>query len=140
VEKAAARPHGILVAEDDAQVRRISTFVLSDAGYQVDAAEDGAVAWDRLQLKSYDLLITDHNMPNMSGIELIKKVRAARMALPVILISGTMPEDELKAHAWLQINATLPKPCDIVKLLRTVKEVLDATGDVTGPDRPPRSG
>lgn len=129
MKKASAHPHSILVAEDDAQIRRLSTVVLLEAGYQVDAAEDGDVAWDILQTKSYHLLITDHEMPKLSGIELIKKVRTVHAALPVILVSGALPVETLKKHPELQISATLPKPCGIRELLRTVKAVLGATID-----------
>jgi DNA-binding response OmpR family regulator len=121
------RPHDILVAEDDHDMRRLTTEVLTRSGYNVDAAQDGAVAWEILQLKSYHLLITDFDMPKVSGVELIRKARAARMALPVIMVSGTMPENEIKQNSSLRISATLFKPFGVADLLKTVKEVLDAT-------------
>ena len=84
--------HRILVVEDDAAVRRVNTEILICSGYQVDAAEDGAVAWDALQLKKYDLIVTDNDMPRVTGVELIQKVQAAGMALPVIMATGALPE------------------------------------------------
>ena len=69
--KPTTSPHRILVAEDDHDVRRLNTEVLIDSGYHVDAAQDGAIAWDILQIKSYDLLITDYDMPKLSGLELV---------------------------------------------------------------------
>jgi DNA-binding response OmpR family regulator len=123
--------HRILVAEDDADTRRLNTEVLMGSGYKVDVAEDGAVAWEILQLKKYHLLITGHKMPNMSGIELIKNARAARMALPVIMLSGMMPVEKLEDHSRLQIDAILPKPYDIADLLKTVKKVLGAPVSVS---------
>src|SRR5688572_5853988 len=85
----------ILVVDDDPDIRQQSTEVLIHHGYHVDAAEDGAVAWDTLQVNGYDLVVTDHKMPKVTGVELVGMLRAARMALPVILISGAMPKDEL---------------------------------------------
>jgi len=120
------RPHNILVAEDDHDMRRLVAEVLTHSGYNVDAAQDGAVAWESLQLKSYHLLITDFDMPKVSGVELIRKARAARMALPVIMVSGTMPENEIKQNSSLRINATLFKPFGVEDLLKTVRQVLDA--------------
>jgi len=117
----------ILVVEDDREVRELNTTVLSRSGYKVDAAEDGAAAWQALNTDSYDLVITDHNMPKLTGVELLKKLRAARMALPVILVSGTMPTEELNRHPWLQIEATLLKPYTMAELLGTVKNVLRTT-------------
>ncbi len=131
MEKPIAITHCILLVEDDVHLRHLYTKVLDGSGYRVDAAEDGEAAWGAIQIKSYQLLITDHDMPKMSGIELVKKVRAAGMALPIIMVSGTMPTEELKEHAWLQISATLPKPHGIVELLETVKEVLGAGANAT---------
>jgi len=116
----------ILVVEDDRDVRQLNTEVLSRSGYEVDAAEDGAAAWQALNTDSYDLLITDHNMPKLTGVELLQKLRAARLALPAILVSGAMPMEELNRHPELQIEAKLLKPFTADELLGTVKEVLHA--------------
>jgi DNA-binding response OmpR family regulator len=121
----------ILVADDDRDVRQLNTAVLIRSGYAVDTAEDGAAAWQALNTDSYDLLITDHNMPKVTGVELLKKLRAAHMALPVILVAGELPEEEFTRHPWFQPAATLLKPFSIIELLDTVKEVLRA------PDRAP---
>ena len=117
----------ILVAEDDDDIRRLNTEALVSSGYKVDAAADGAVAWDTLRFNRYDLLVTDYNMPKMSGIELLKKLRAAHMAVPVIMVSGTIPTEKLKRHPWLQIDATLLKPYTADQLLATVRNVLQGS-------------
>ena len=130
-------PQRILVAENDDDTRRLNAEVLMDSGYEVDAVEDGVVAWDALQLNSYDLLITDDNMPKMSGVGLLKKLHAARITLPVILASGTMPVEELKQHPWLHIEATLRKPYSLAKLLGAVGSVLRATSGVRAQIAPP---
>jgi len=83
--------HRILVADDGSAVRQLMTAVLIGSGYHVDAAEDGAVAWEALQAKPYDLLITDHNMPKITGVELVKNLRSARMALPVVMVIRFYP-------------------------------------------------
>ena len=114
--------HRLLVIDDDIGVRQICVQVLISAGYRVDAAEDGAAGWEALHANSYDLLITDNNMPKVSGVDLVKKLRCARMSLPVILTSGAMP-----ATAGLQLAATLLKPFSGRELLGTVEKVLCAT-------------
>lgn len=129
--------HRILVAEDDDDIRRLNAEVLFHSGYKVDAAADGAVAWDTLQLNHYHLLVTDYHMPRMSGVELLLKLHAARKALPVILVSGTIPMEKLKRHPWLQIDATLLKPYTPDELLATVKKVLYATNGITTQAAPP---
>lgn len=114
----------ILVVDDDRDLRLLSADVLVHSGYQVDTAADGADGWEALHTKSYDLLITDNSMPKLSGVELVKKLRSAHMALPVILASGAMPTEELDRHPWLQLAATLVKPFSTGQLLETVNEVL----------------
>jgi len=117
----------ILVADDETSIRGLMSLVLARSGYEVDAAEDGAIAWAALQAEPYDLLITDHNMPNVTGVELVKNLRSARMALPVVMVTGTMPSHELAQNPSLQIAATLEKPFAIADLLDTVENVLRAT-------------
>jgi DNA-binding response OmpR family regulator len=129
--------HRILLVDDDISIRQLATEMLVHSGYHVVTAEDGAVAWQSLNTDSYDLLITDHSMPNVSGVELLKKLRAARMALPVILVSGAMPTAELNRDPGLQLTATLAKPFTSDELLGTVREVLRATDGAQGPIAPP---
>jgi two-component system, chemotaxis family, chemotaxis protein CheY len=126
----------ILVVDDDEAMRHFNAEVLGSSGYKVDAAADGTIAWDVLQFNDYDLLLTDHKMPKMTGVELLKKLHGARMAVPVIMVSGTMPTMELNRHPWLQIDATLLKPYTCDQLLTTVRKVLHATNGVAGQAEP----
>ena len=126
-------PRRILIVEDDTDIRRLYCRVLISSGYRVDTAEDGEAGWKvlhgaRHDPDSYHLLITDNNMPKLTGVELIKKVRAARMTLPVILASGgahTEPE-WLHLAESLQLAAILPKPFTLDHLVQTVRQVLHA--------------
>src|SRR4029077_7795663 len=72
----------------------------------------------------YDLLVTDNNMPKVTGVELVKKLRSAYMTLPVIMVAGIIPE-ELSRNPWL-LAATLAKPFAPDELLETVDKVLRA--------------
>jgi DNA-binding NtrC family response regulator len=103
-------------------------------GYQVDTAEDGEAAWHALNDDfSYDLLVTDNNMPNMTGVELLKKLHAARLSLPAILVSGAMPVEELQWHPWLRIDARLSKPFSTDELVGAVENILRVTDDALQP-------
>ncbi len=117
-------PDHILVVEDDIFFRRLNTQVLVRSGYEVDAAADGAAAWRELNTDIYDLLITDNSMPKLSGVELLRKMRAARMALPAIMATGAFPAKEFARYPWLQPAATLLKPYTGEEMLRVVKKVL----------------
>jgi len=117
-------PEHILVVEDDIFLRRLNTQVLERSGYEVDAAADGAAAWKELNTDSYDLMITDNSMPKVSGVELLKKMRAARMVLPIIMATGALPTKEFARYPWLQPTATLLKPYTGEEMLSVVKKVL----------------
>jgi len=125
-------PHRILVVDDDVSLRQFSTELLTRSGYKVDDAEDGAAAWEALSADSYDLMITDNAMPHLTGVQLLKKLHATRMALPVIMATGQLPEEEFTQYPWLQPAATLLKPYTVEKLLGTVRVVLRAVGSARG--------
>jgi two-component system, cell cycle sensor histidine kinase and response regulator CckA len=127
----------ILVVDDDISIRQLSTEMLIRAGYEVDAAGDGAAGWKALQGKSYDLLITDNFMPKVTGIEMVKKLHAAGMKLPVIMATAMLPQDEFVSHPWLRTVTTLLKPFRADSLLSAVKKILTADDGVRAPDQPP---
>jgi DNA-binding response OmpR family regulator len=114
----------ILVVDDEASIRQLLCEVLAGSGYHVDVAEDGAAAWEALQAKSYDLLITDQNMPKVTGVELVRILRSARMALPVVMVAGELPEHDPDRTPPLQLAATVLKPFTLEALIDTVKSVL----------------
>ena len=114
----------ILVVEDEADLRRVNAMVLHHAGYHVDTAEDGASGWSLLKASRYDVLITDNNMPGVTGMELIKKLRSEEMPLSVILASGTSPTEELERSPWMKLDAVLLKPYSVQDILTAVNNVL----------------
>jgi len=117
----------LLVAVDDDN-RRLDTEVLSRHGYQVDVVEDGVPAWAALTAKSYELLITEQDLPRMSGVELLKKLHGTHMAMPVIMNTASLPSGELARYPWIRPAATLLKPYTAVELLGTVQAVLRVLG------------
>ena len=90
----------------------------------MDGAADGAIAWQALSTDCYDLLVTAHDIPKLTGVELVRKLRAARMALPVVMATGTLPTEEFIRQPWLQPAAMLPKPYTAEEMLSTVKKAL----------------
>ena len=119
-------PDRILVVEDDVLVRQLNATVLLHSGYAVDTAEDGAAAWDAVHAHRYDLVITDNNMPNLTGIALVKMLRDENLSLPVIMATGALPTGELDPKPQCHLTTLLLKPYTIVELLARVHEVLAA--------------
>ena len=88
-------PH-ILIVDDSHTVREIERRILTKAGYTVTAAQNGAEAWNLLRLNHYDLLVSDVDMPQMNGIELVSRVRDnPRLSrMPVIILSYKDREED----------------------------------------------
>jgi two-component system cell cycle sensor histidine kinase/response regulator CckA len=116
--------HRVLVVDDDVSIRQLTAEMLVSSGYEVDVAADGAAGWEALQAKHYDLLITDNFMPKLTGVEMVSKVQAARMQLPVIMATALFPKEEINRYPWLGTVTTLLKPFRAAELLSTVKRTL----------------
>ena len=120
------QPQAILVADDDAAMRYLISAILTGAGFKVDTAADGRQAYEGLQRDHYDLLVTDNEMPHLAGIGLIRQMRAAGMNLPVIIASGSFPEERVHDYQRLGIAAVVMKPFDFEDLLNAVRNALEA--------------
>ncbi len=117
----------ILLVDDDANLRAILRGCLEMAGYTCIEAKDGQDARDKLQNASPDLIVTDHEMPKVTGLELIKGLKSQKSteAIPVIFYSGLLTAD-LKTHA-LQAGAivVLEKPFPLKQFLELVAQVCE---------------
>ena len=133
--RAASSAH-ILLVDDDPAVRGTMAFVLKRAGYRVGCAEDGEAGWHALCADPSDLLITDYEMPKLTGLELLRRVRAVSRRLPAILMSGRLPQGEADLESLLRPGAVIPKPFSIGALLGKVQELLH--GSLTGSSTDPR--
>ena len=135
VPTAGARgPTRILYAEADALLRNLGRLVLLRSGYLVDTVEDGAEAWVALNEVSYHLLITDHDMPHLTGLELITQVRRAGMRLPIVMTSGSFsPLDNLPV-AGAGLAVFLPKPFTSELLVATVAQLLPTANSLRSGD------
>jgi DNA-binding response OmpR family regulator len=124
----------ILVVDDEEDVRHLISSILAGDGFDVHAAADGEKAWEALQHEHYDLLITDNEMPRLTGIKLIERIRDAGMSLPVIVASGFFSTEGVRDYAQLQIAAVIPKPFKIGEFLTTVRIALRVSGEDAATD------
>ena len=117
-------PTPVLVVDDSLTVRNIVVKCLKALGFtDVDVAEDGNVGLERIGQKQYGLLISDWEMPNMSGEEFLKTVRRDPkcMRVPIIMITGTTT----RGTSWLAgANAYLQKPFNDADFEKAVKSAL----------------
>jgi len=122
----------ILVVDPDTDIRRLYAEVLSGTGYEVDLVPNAATGWKALRAKRYHLVITEHELPDLTGTELIKNLRSARIDVPVVLAAASFPMRDLMRNPSLQLAATLLKPFGMDTLLHAVKSALNGTS--AGPD------
>ena len=103
----------ILIVDDFSTMRRIIKNLLRDLGFNnTSEADDGQTALPMLQSGNYDFLVTDWNMPGMTGIDLLKTVRADEKlaTLPVLLVTAEQKREQIIEAAQAGVNGYIVKP------------------------------
>lgn len=119
-------PARVLLVEDQLLLARVVAALLGSEGMQVDIADNGRLAIDRLRASTYDLVITDLMMPEMDGIQLLEWIRLeAAMTLPVIALSANTDHAHTQRLKELGVLAVLKKPLDIDHFAATVTELMN---------------
>ena len=116
----------ILIVDDSSTMRRIIGNVVMQLGFakdNFDEAEDGVKAWKLLSEAHYDVILTDWNMPNMNGLELVKKVRSegTHQKTPIIMITTEGGKSEVITALKAGVNNYIVKPFNA----EVLKEKLD---------------
>ena len=115
----------ILAVDDSRTMREMVSFTLKSAGYEVIEAEDGQMALTALTNTKVDAVITDLNMPNMNGFELIKSLRGKPEYKFTPILMLTTEGDDSKKQEGKSVGATgwIVKPFNPEKLIEVVKKV-----------------
>jgi len=125
VKSPPSRPMSVLIVDDEDLVRKFVERALREAGYQTATASDGPEALGvAAKLETLDILVTDLMMPEMTGDELARRVRASSPGVKVLYITGF--SDRLfkeKVTLWAD-EAFLDKPCSVKGLLQAVSLLL----------------
>lgn len=116
----------ILIVDDSGSMRQMVNFTLTEEGFDIEEAVDGKDGFDKLEGVNPDLIVTDINMPNMNGIELIKAVRETDnfKFTPIIVLTTESEASKQEAGKRAGASAWLVKPFTPEKLTETVKKVL----------------
>ncbi len=121
----------ILLVEDNDLNREIAQEILSEAGFQVDEAENGSIALEKLHAAApgyYDLILMDIQMPVMDGHEAARTIRAlkdpALAATPIIAMTANAFEEDRQAALKAGMDHHLPKPLDVEQLFCLLSEIL----------------
>ncbi len=121
----------LLLAEDEQEMSAAVATVLRHSNYSVDAVFDGADALDYLETGLYDGAILDIMMPKMSGIEVLKKIRAEGNDVPVLLLTAKSEIDDRVEGLDAGADDYLTKPFAMKELLARVRSVTRRKGEVT---------
>lgn len=120
-----------LVIDDFSTMRRIVRNLLKELGFtNVEEAEDGAVAWQKIQGAAFDFIITDWNMPNMDGLMLLQTIRgnAAYKTLPVLMITAEAKKENIIAAAQAGATGYIVKPFTAATLNEKLTKIFEKLG------------
>ncbi|MEY2484219.1 MAG: two-component system, chemotaxis family, chemotaxis protein CheY [Verrucomicrobiota bacterium] len=114
----------ILLADDEPSVTSSILWALRPLGHRIEIVNDGERALAKLAAEpTIDLLITDHSMPRMSGLELVGRLRETGYNGKILVLSAHLSHRNRAAYDSLEVNAMLPKPFDVDALRKTVGEL-----------------
>ena len=122
----------ILIVEDEPNMSRGLKDNLEFEGYEVDAADDGATGLSMILANAYALVVMDVMMPEMSGLDVLKKVRDAGIAVPIIML--TAKSEEIDKILGLELGADdyITKPFSLRELIARIKAVLRRNAEIPG--------
>ena len=120
-------PFNILLAEDEPSVAFSVSFALKADGHKIETVPDGGQALFELTSKpgAFDLLITDHSMPRMNGIELVKRVRDSAFKGKVVVLSAHLSAENRADYVALGVDILIPKPFDVHGLRAAIRQLGD---------------
>lgn len=120
-----------LVVDDFSTMRRIVRNLLKELGYtNVDEAEDGAIALQKLQSGSFEFVVTDWNMPNMDGLTLLQTIRSTPNLkhLPVLMITAEAKKENIIAAAQSGASGYIVKPFTAGTLSEKLNKIFEKMG------------
>lgn len=118
----------ILIVDDFSTMRRIIKNILRDLGYtNVTEADDGTTAWALIERQPFDLIVTDWNMPLMTGFELLSKVRSHPDFghTPVLMVTAETKKEQIIAAAKAGVNGYIIKPFSASDLSHKIELIAD---------------
>ncbi|MDD3354044.1 chemotaxis response regulator CheY [Zoogloea sp.] len=120
-----------LVVDDFSTMRRIVRNLLKELGFtNVDEAEDGQIALQKLNSLPFDFVVTDWNMPNMDGLTLLQSIRAnpALKHLPVLMITAEAKKENIIAAAQAGASGYIVKPFTAATLSEKLEKIFEKMG------------
>jgi DNA-binding NtrC family response regulator len=118
-------PHNILILDDDTDFNSLLTDIFEQADYVVSSQTDPKEALGVFRETDFDLVVTDHKMPGMTGTDFMKRIKAVKPGVPVIMVSGFLENDTIRELIREGVGGVFLKPLNIFSLLERSREVID---------------
>lgn len=116
----------VLVVDDEEILRMLIRDTLEDMGYEIEEAENGQEALERVTQEHYDLMILDYMMPHVTGIEVIERLPAQIKAnLPILMLTAKSQEEDRQKVFEKGVDYFMSKPFSPVKLMEVVEDILN---------------
>lgn len=122
------REMSILVVDDAMLIRSVAKKIFKNLGFtNVTLADDGSTALEKMKTESFDLVVADMNMPNISGIELLQKMRENEETrqIPFLLVTAEESQDEIMAAIRAGVNNYMQKPWDVKTLMAKIERIFE---------------
>jgi two-component system chemotaxis response regulator CheY len=118
----------ILIVDDEPSVTKSLVFVLSGPKRTLTSAADGEEALAKMDATAcrFDVVLTDNNMPRISGIEFVRALRARNFGGKILVLSAHLSEENTHAYQELSVDTLMPKPFDIGELRRAIDALAKA--------------
>lgn len=119
------RPRRVLYADDMKELRELLQVVLGREGFAVETFADGKTAYDQIVTRpeAFDLVITDHHMPEMNGLELVNRLKALNFPGKIMVFSSELSFDVHTRYRELHVDRILHKPVFPSKLRQILAEM-----------------
>ena len=115
----------VLLVEDSGEVRDVVVEILTREGFKVKSADDGLAAWKMLNSESFDLIISDMDVPGMDGERLLANLRKKSVETPVLLTSGVSTAKVVLGKSDFPGYRLLHKPFEINEMKKAIAELID---------------
>ncbi len=127
-KKSVQTPLNILAVDDEPSVASSLKFVLGGAERRLTTAGDGDEALERVaeHRPPFDVVITDNNMPRMSGLEFVRRLREENFSGKIVVLSAYLSDENRRAYEALHVDEMIPKPFNISHLRDTIDRISHA--------------
>ena len=116
-----------LVVDDSRVVRKVACRIMSDLGFATAEAEDGITALEACRFHMPEMILLDWNMPNMTGIDLLRAIRAEPKfkGLPVLMVTAENNREQIVAAAQAGVNGYIVKPFTAITLREKLEKIFE---------------